>query len=121
MNSNKNESQWLPCEDGAIVGAAGAIRSRENQQSRRQFLRSAAAATVLVAGAGFAGWSVLGQGGGYDNPNFPGGIACSEVKKFMAKYIAGSLNNDMQLAAFEAHLPECAHCQNLHDTMIQNA
>lgn len=119
---NSKENHWVPCEQGAIVGAAGLIRARQNQESRRQFLRSAATASVVVAGSAFAGWTLVNQGDKrnalYDNPNYPGGIACTEVKRLLAEYIDKSITEEKVLTAMEIHLPECKHCRDKYNMML---
>ena len=56
-----------------------------------------------------------------NNPNYPGGIACSEVKRLLAEYIDKSLNDESLVVAIDEHLPECKHCRDKYDMMIQNA
>lgn len=123
MNSKTSQSkgQWLPCESGAIESAASSIRSRKDLAARRQFLRAAASATVVVAGAGLAGWSLFGQrdelNALYNNPNYPGGIACSEVQRLMVDYINESLNDDVT-ESIKIHLTKCSHCCDVHDFKV---
>ncbi len=127
MNSKpqKSETQWQPCSQGAIKSASASICSRNSIASRRQFLKSVSAAAVVVAGAGFTGWSLLGQKNELralrNNPNYPGGIACSEVTKFLAEYIDKSLTDAELVASIDIHLTKCGHCCEIHDSMTQSA
>jgi len=127
MNSKipKSESQWQPCDQGLIQGASESNRGLREQQSRRQFLRKASAAAVVVAGAGFVGWSVLGENDPlkalHGNPNFPGGIACSEVRRLLPEYIGGSLSSTDLVSSIDTHLTECKDCCENHDSLIELA
>ena len=127
MNSknSKFDNLWLPCDEGAIVDASTSIRNREIQKSRRQFLQAALTASAVVAGVGFTGWTLLDQGDDQlkavrNNPNYLGGIACSEVQKYLNPYINDSLN-DIELAnSIEVHLTECGHCCDIHDAIVES-
>lgn len=127
MNSkvSKSESQWQPCDQGLIQGANESIRDVQLQHSRRQFLRKASAAAVVVAGAGFVGWSLMKQDDPlnalHGNPNFPGGIACSEVVRLLPKYVAGAINDTDLVSSIDTHLGECGHCRHKHDAMTKVA
>jgi len=125
MNSKnqKTEEQWLPCEEGAIGGAAASSQNRVNQRSRREFLRAASMASVVVVGAGFAGWSLFGQGEDKlralrNNPNYPGGIACSEVQRLLPEYISNSISEAALNKSITVHLTKCKHCCDIHDSMV---
>lgn len=127
IENSRIKDQWLPCDEGAIQDASASIQNRQVQNSRRQFLRAAAQASVVVAGVGFTGWALFGQdgtGGGLravrNNPNYPGGIACSEVIRQLSKYIDNSLTDADLVSSIEAHLPKCNHCCQIHDKMIQD-
>lgn len=122
MNSN-SKNQWQPCDQGVIQEANGLVREGQLQQSRRMFLRNATTA-VVATGVGFAAWSLFGPkdqlGDLYNNPNFPGGIACSEVKRLLPEYIGGSLQSNTTLvSSIVEHLSQCTHCCEKHDSMIQ--
>ena len=115
---SKSESQWQPCDSGLIQGANESIRGAQIQQSRRQFLRKASAAAVVVAGAGFVGWSLMNKKALQGNPNFPGGIACSEVIRLLPEYVSGSINDSNLVSSIDTHLGECGHCCETRDKMI---
>lgn len=122
--NSKSEDLWLPCGEGAIVNASASIRDRETQKTRRQFLRAATQATAVVAGLGFAGWTLFGEGGNdlralRNNPNYPGGIACSEVQRLLTQYIDDSLNDADLKSSIDVHLAKCGHCCEIRDTMIE--
>lgn len=115
LNVSKSESQWQPCDEGMIQGANESIRDVQRQQSRRQFLRKASASAVVVAGAGFVGWSLMKQNDPlnalHGNPNYPGGIACSEVVRLLPEYVGGAISNADLVSSIDAHLAECNHCK----------
>ena len=121
MNSN-SESQWQPCDKGAIESANGLVRQEQLQQARRLFLRNATTA-VVATGVGFAAWSLFGPkdqlGDLYNNPNFPGGIACSEVKRLLPEYLANSLQDAKLVDSIVIHLGECDHCCDKHDMLVE--
>ena len=123
-NSNKSESHWQPCAKGAIGSVSDSVRSRNDAIARRQFLKSASAAAVVVAGLGFAGWSLLGQkdelGALRGNPNYPGGIACSEVKKHLPKYVVNALTDHDLVESISVHLAACSHCCDHRDSITNN-
>jgi hypothetical protein len=123
--SNRTDSNWQPCAKGAIGSASDLARSRSDVIARRQFLKSASAAAVVVAGAGFAGWSLLGQkdelGALRGNPNYPGGIACSEVKRLLPKYIVNVLPDQELVESISVHLAACSHCRDHRDALTKTA
>jgi len=56
-----------------------------------------------------------------NNPNFPGGIACSKVKLLLDDYIDNSLNDVALTQSIKVHLGECPHCRGIHDSMVETA
>jgi hypothetical protein len=127
MNSkvSKTENQWQPCDQGLIQDANESIRGVRLQHSRRQFLRKASAAAVVVAGAGFVGWSLMKQDDPlralHGNPNYPGGIACSEVLRLLPDYVTGSIDDLKLVSSIDEHIAECRHCSGKHEAMVEVA
>lgn len=127
MNSkvSKSDSQWEPCGEGIIKLAGDTIREQQIQHSRRQFLRKASVTAAVVACGGFAGWTLMGPKNQlnslYDNPNFPGGIACSEVMRLLPEYVAGSLDETKLVASIDVHLEGCSHCRHKHEALLASA
>ena len=112
---------WQPCTQGTISSASALVRSRKSAESRRSFLKSASAAAVVVAGGGFAAWTL--QDGGdqrnalYNNPNYPGGIACSEVVRILPQYIDESMKDAELVENMDVHLAGCKHCRDKYNMM----
>ena len=114
------EMNWQPCSQGTISSASALVRSRKSVETRRSFLKSASAAAVVVAGGGFAAWTL--SGGDklntlYNNPNYPGGIACSEIIRILPEYIDESIKDAEIVENMSVHLAACDYCRNKYDML----
>lgn len=100
--------RWQPCPPGELVGLAGRLKAKRRRRVIEAALATSLAALLMVWAGVYFGVQRSPQPTDFEF----GGIACSEVRPIVAKYMSGEL--DPALAArVREHLAHCAACGRL--------
>lgn len=105
-----DSNDWSPCESGEVHRMVARLRTRD----RNRTAAMGASGALFLVMAGFLGaWTF-----GLLPPSDPtyGGIACSDVRRLGAQYMAGALD-DATARKIREHLEQCPECPRIFEQM----